>query len=147
MTHWYILTQSEAILWLLQPQRIASDLKLAKELAAKLDAEKGVAENPLLADDAPTAQPGGAAPAPMEDGSPVSGGDDAPPATAMEDGEEASAEAQVRPRRGPLPGRLLPSVSMYTARATSVLGLCTALQSEATHPGGSPGGDRHVATC
>lgn len=95
---------------MLQPQRIASDLQLAKELAAKLDAEKGVAENALLADADAAAQPGGAAP--MEDGSPVSGGEDAPAAAVTEDGEEASAEAQVRSCAGPLPSRLTPSVSM-----------------------------------
>ena len=100
------MTHTEATLSLLQPQRIASDLKLARELAAKLDAEKGVAENALLADADAAAQPGGAAP--MEDGSPVSGGEDAPAAVSMENGEEASAEAQVGSCAGPLPGRLLP---------------------------------------
>lgn len=81
----------------LQPQRVTSDLKLARELAAKLDAEKGVAENPLLVGgDANGAQANGASASAMEDGSPVSGGEEAPPAAGREEGEEESAEEQVR---------------------------------------------------
>lgn len=92
---------SHIMLLMVQPQRIASDLKLARELAAKLDAEKGVADdNPLLAGGESAAQANCAAPVAMEDGSPVSGGEDggedAAPAASREEGEEESVEEQVR---------------------------------------------------
>lgn len=40
-----------------QPARLASDLTLARKLAAKLDKEKDIAENPLLSDSSPGSKP------------------------------------------------------------------------------------------
>lgn len=98
----------------MQPQRVASDLRLAKELAAKLDTEKGISENPLLASGDATQQANGAAPAAMEDGSPVSGGEEAAAGTGKEEGEEESAEEQVRGRGcASLPFWLLHTVMVH----------------------------------
>ena len=38
-----------ALLW--KPERVAADLKLSRQLIEKLDEEKGIASNPLIAAD------------------------------------------------------------------------------------------------
>jgi len=75
-----------------QPARLASDLGLARELASKLDAEKGITENPLLADGSSangkgTSAPnsGGSTPAERDEDAAA-----AAPATASEAGREES---------------------------------------------------------
>lgn len=71
--------------WL--PARLASDLALARELASKLDAEKGIASNSLLASASPPAA------AAVEGNAAAADGEAA--AAAKEDGEGESLEEQV----------------------------------------------------
>ena len=48
-----------ALLW--KPERVAADLKLSRQLIKKLDKEKGIASNPLIAADELEAGPTGVA--------------------------------------------------------------------------------------
>ena len=46
-----------ALLW--KPERVAADLKLSRQLIEKLDKEKGIASNPLIAADQLNGAPSG----------------------------------------------------------------------------------------
>ena len=70
------------------PHTLACD---AQELAAKLDAEKGISENALLA----AAQANGVSPTSPAGSSPAAGHAEAAAEAAKEEGEEESAEEQV----------------------------------------------------